>query len=323
VLLAASLSGAWTAVAQQPPGSPFSIDGTELAQPGGADETGDVLNQADRQPAPNSAVDILYAQLVANGTTLSTQGAANIQLPPESLAFALQLQGDVALGLPGGQSLVFEMLVDSAEGGSPVEGHPEFTANYALSLTVNGGQTAAALSIWDPAQQSFAPVAPAPATAGGLLAVAEGSAVQDGVWAAAPLAALGGGEAAVVLRSRSVTRDGSGAITGEAADDWPNYGQLRFVPDKGWRAEAVNLLAGLAARSSCTLTAPGNVNVRSAPSTGAGQTRQISAGQTATAVAQTLGQDGYVWWRLQDGNWVRSDVVRAEEACQRLPQIQP
>jgi uncharacterized protein YraI len=98
---------------------------------------------------------------------------------------------------------------------------------------------------------------------------------------------------------------------------------MRYKQGEGWRAEAANLLAGQAARVSCTLLAPGNVNVRSAPATSAALVRQIPVGQSMMAVAQTTGRDGFVWWRLRDGNWVRSDVVRAEDKCQDLPRIQP
>ncbi len=74
----------------------------------------------------------------------------------------------------------------------------------------------------------------------------------------------------------------------------------------------------------CQITSAGGaVNKRS----GAGVEFEI-AGQlafnTSTAAAgQTTGADGLTWWLLEDGTWVREDVVNAQGACAALPQVAP
>jgi hypothetical protein len=44
----------------------------------------------------------------------------------------------------------------------------------------------------------------------------------------------------------------------------------------------------------------------------------VPDGQNA-ADAQAIGSDGYIWWRLTSGLWVRSDVVSEIGDCDQLP----
>jgi hypothetical protein len=46
----------------------------------------------------------------------------------------------------------------------------------------------------------------------------------------------------------------------------------------------------------------------------------VPEGQNA-ADAQAIGTDGYVWWRLTSGLWVRSDVVSEMGDCDQLPAV--
>jgi subtilisin family serine protease len=46
----------------------------------------------------------------------------------------------------------------------------------------------------------------------------------------------------------------------------------------------------------------------------------VPEGQNA-ADSQTIGTDGYVWWRLTSGLWVRSDVVSEIGDCDQLPAV--
>lgn len=68
----------------------------------------------------------------------------------------------------------------------------------------------------------------------------------------------------------------------------------------------------------CTLTGNG-VNLRSGPGTNFNAVGTLAAGSSVTAVGQATGADGFVWFNLDNGNWVRSDVVTAEGDCSNLP----
>lgn len=78
----------------------------------------------------------------------------------------------------------------------------------------------------------------------------------------------------------------------------------------------VGPLALGAAAGGCTVTGA-NVNLRTGPGTNFGVAGTLSA--TANAVGQATGADGFVWFNLDSGNWVRSDVVTAEGDCASLP----
>jgi hypothetical protein len=74
-------------------------------------------------------------------------------------------------------------------------------------------------------------------------------------------------------------------------------------------------------QQSCTVTAAGNVNLRSGPGTVYGRSGGITAGSSENPVGQAVGVDGYTWWQLSNGSWVRSDVVNAAGDCDKLPSV--
>ena len=67
---------------------------------------------------------------------------------------------------------------------------------------------------------------------------------------------------------------------------------------------------------TCVIQAQG-ANLRSAPTADANSFGSLSG--SATGVAQTNGADGFVWYRLSNNSWIRSDVTFAEAACANLP----
>jgi len=71
----------------------------------------------------------------------------------------------------------------------------------------------------------------------------------------------------------------------------------------------------------CELTLPSTINVRSGSSTSTDITNTLSVGMTVVATAQTIGDDGFVWWQIADG-WVREDVIGATEDCKLLPRAE-
>lgn len=73
--------------------------------------------------------------------------------------------------------------------------------------------------------------------------------------------------------------------------------------------------------ADCTLSAPGNVNLRGGPGTQFGIAGTLAAGTASQATGQTTGSDGFVWWQLTSGYWVRADVVNEAGNCDGLPAV--
>jgi predicted lipoprotein with Yx(FWY)xxD motif len=73
------------------------------------------------------------------------------------------------------------------------------------------------------------------------------------------------------------------------------------------------------APATCTVT-PINqsANLRQAPTTAAASPRSINFGENVEVDAQTL-SEGFVWWHLTTGEWVRSDVVSEVTPCAGVP----
>ena len=89
-----------------------------------------------------------------------------------------------------------------------------------------------------------------------------------------------------------------------------------------WRE--IEVLGGLkAAVEACVVVAPGAVNLRSGPGTDFESPGKLAAGQGAIVTGQTTGADGFVWWQVPPGLWVRSDVVRTTGGCDGVPVVTP
>lgn len=61
------------------------------------------------------------------------------------------------------------------------------------------------------------------------------------------------------------------------------------------------------------------INRRISPSTVVDIAGQINDGETVRAIGQAIGDDGLVWWQLETGEWVRSDIVDEAGQCEALP----
>lgn len=59
----------------------------------------------------------------------------------------------------------------------------------------------------------------------------------------------------------------------------------------------------------CAVTASGNVNIRALPRTDVGTLGAMSVGETAEVTRKFVKESDYPWWGLENGGWVRSDVV--------------
>lgn len=69
----------------------------------------------------------------------------------------------------------------------------------------------------------------------------------------------------------------------------------------------------------CEIRAEGPVNMRSGPGTSFDRAGRLTAGTTKRAQAATIGDDGFIWFQIEDGRWVRNDVIEAFGDCQNLP----
>ncbi len=65
----------------------------------------------------------------------------------------------------------------------------------------------------------------------------------------------------------------------------------------------------------CNVLASGNVNKRSGPGTDTDRAGQMSSGETLQVEAQTEPGDGYIWYELEDGTYVREDIISLVGDC--------
>lgn len=311
--------------------SPFRLSGSDTVQPAGADEIGDVEADPDEPAIPMvNRLDLRYGQLVMSGDTpitLETSTGQSIEIPAGYLAFAVQVGGDLSAVGPGWEVV---LLIDSREGGWATLELPQFTSDYYFVVAGSGDKYVAALSEYHEVG-TFIAANNESGVMGGIFSVEPASdgrdetLISDGAWAMLPLELLDADNIRLRIETWRMLppTDDEENTTVVMADQWPDAGWFNYAEGSGWTAETVNVLEGLDARVSCQITAIGVVNVRNIPSINGMRVRQIQARETATVVSQTVGRDGFVWWRLRDGNWVRSDVVRAEASCRDLPRIEP
>lgn len=71
----------------------------------------------------------------------------------------------------------------------------------------------------------------------------------------------------------------------------------------------------------CTVASSGTVNLRSGPGTNFDLAGTLAAGESVVATGQANGADGFVWWKLANGAWVRSDLVTITGDCELLPVV--
>ncbi len=69
----------------------------------------------------------------------------------------------------------------------------------------------------------------------------------------------------------------------------------------------------------CQITASSNTRLREGPGTDYDVVGVMGAGEARNAVAQFQAADDYAWFLLEDGSWVRSDVVGYDPSCSQLP----
>jgi hypothetical protein len=96
---------------------------------------------------------------------------------------------------------------------------------------------------------------------------------------------------------------------GDCAVSQPANSQSETVPD----APAV----------FCRISGNSTVNQRTGPGTNFDLAGELTAGTNADVNGQATGSDGFVWWRLGEAMWVRSDVVDEVGDCESMSIVQP
>lgn len=74
-----------------------------------------------------------------------------------------------------------------------------------------------------------------------------------------------------------------------------------------------------ASLTDCDLTAINVVNARSGPGVAFSVQESVGANAPIKGIAQTIGGDGFIWWQIEGGGWVREDVVTETDNCYLLP----
>jgi hypothetical protein len=64
-------------------------------------------------------------------------------------------------------------------------------------------------------------------------------------------------------------------------------------------------------------------NVRAEPSADSGRLRALAAEERTNVISQRRGTDSFMWYELQGGGWVRSDVVLTAGDCESVPVSTP
>ena len=106
------------------------------------------------------------------------------------------------------------------------------------------------------------------------------------------------------------------------------YGIALRSEDVGARCEGDNLWGWevddvVDFGNQCGVRAASAVNLRTGPGTTFERAGALEPGQTSIVTGQATDSDGFVWWQLESGSWVRSDVVSTGGNCTAVPQVRP
>ncbi|GAB4510074.1 MAG: hypothetical protein OHK0046_06210 [Anaerolineae bacterium] len=84
-----------------------------------------------------------------------------------------------------------------------------------------------------------------------------------------------------------------------------------------WVYEAPSFEAGV-----CEISASSQVNTRTGPGTGFDRAEPLSPGTILQAIGRSQGEDGFIWYQLDNENWVREDVISASGDCAGVPAVE-
>jgi hypothetical protein len=69
----------------------------------------------------------------------------------------------------------------------------------------------------------------------------------------------------------------------------------------------------------CIVSSTSVVNLRTGAGTDFDIAGQLESEESRLVSGKFEAEDGYLWWHLRDGAWVRSDVLQAGGACDKVP----
>ena len=95
--------------------------------------------------------------------------------------------------------------------------------------------------------------------------------------------------------------------------------------DPAWRPLVIEEAPESGAETvTCTISAPGGVNLRGGPGTTYDVVGGLAAGETAPVDGQAVDGAGYTWYQLADGaGWAREDVVSVPAGCAAVAVVTP
>lgn len=73
----------------------------------------------------------------------------------------------------------------------------------------------------------------------------------------------------------------------------------------------------------CMIGPDRGANVRAEPAAESNRLRALAAGERTNVISQRRGTDSFMWFELQGGGWVRSDVVLTAGDCASVPVSTP
>lgn len=98
------------------------------------------------------------------------------------------------------------------------------------------------------------------------------------------------------------------ALLGKGADS-------RCAGTNIWAYDAPIFIPGL-----CEVAAAGTVNKRSGPGTNFDRAGTLAGGDRVQVKSQAEDDSGFVWYELEDGSWVREDVISLMGDCANIPE---
>jgi WD40 repeat protein len=75
------------------------------------------------------------------------------------------------------------------------------------------------------------------------------------------------------------------------------------------------------AAEACTISTSGTINRRSGAGINFDVVGQLTSAQNMTAIGQETAADGFTWWQLSDGSFVRADLVSIAGDCSSLVSV--
>lgn len=74
----------------------------------------------------------------------------------------------------------------------------------------------------------------------------------------------------------------------------------------------------------CLISTPHEgVNQREVPSVNGAVVGRLTNAELRLVIGKDLDGEGFIWWQVADGSWIREDVVEASGACEAVPVVNP